>query len=112
MKAEKELIWMYKLAVSKYCGGFLKKPESGCKRDFEILLEAPRNDKDFLNWLDQLIIEGSLEYVGNIKREMGGRPTKSYVVNFKKLLEKMRRNQFYPLVCDYYEAMSPLGISK
>jgi hypothetical protein len=112
MKPEKELIWCFQLSTSQYCGGFFKKAEGGCKKDFERLLNAPENDNDFLNWIKSLIEEGSLEFVGQIQKSNRGRTVPAYVVNFKKLLDRMRRNQFYPLVCDYFEAMSPLGISK
>lgn len=110
IKPEKEVVWLFKLAESKHCGNFLKKPISACKKDFQRFLNAPENDKNFIKWIDELIEEGVLIFSEYIKRTNGGRPISSYVVDFKKLIEKLRNNEYYDSACDFFERRSHMGV--
>lgn len=109
MKKERELIWMVKLLNSEYVRTrSIKKQKSGCKRDFEILVGAPENDKNFRRFLNELIEQGYLVMFEK-KRAVGLIAT--YVVDSDKLRKRMVENPEYEAVrTAVLREESPLGI--
>ena len=107
MKQKKELIFLFILDRSKYCGGFFKKPEIGCKRDFEKLLGISEKNSEFSKWMNELIEEGVFENGGTTAN---GKP--AYFINTKKLEKRIRDNVYSDSAYNYYKKRSVIGISK
>jgi hypothetical protein len=111
MKPEKELVWIFVLLSSHFVKGFFTSPEKGCKKDYERLLNAPENNKEFGKWVNDLISEGSLEHSGIMERSDGKR-VETYIVNPKFLLERLRNNIYYNPAYVFFDSRSTLGVSK
>lgn len=112
MKDEKELIWLITLAQSKFCPKFMKKPDMGCKKDFERLLGAPENDKDFLGWLKELIEKKVLILAGQIQRGSSfSKNVDAYTIDFGKLMDLLRKNSLYDDLWKFFDSRSTAGVS-
>lgn len=93
MKNEKEFEWIVKLLNSRFikCGIF-KRQMGGCKKDFEREVGASENCKALSDWLDELIINQTLEFFEKQDR------IDYYVINKKRLLKRLEENSLYPLI--------------
>lgn len=111
MKSEKELVWIFVLLNSHFVKGLFTSPEKGCKKDYERLLNAPENNKEFNKWINELIQEGSLEHSGRIERP-DGKKVETYIVISSILLERLRKNTYYNPAYVFFDKRSAIGVSK
>ncbi len=79
-------------AYAPYLKGFFRKKGGACKKDLERLLGAPENNKNFNEWVDELISEGSLVPDGNDKKRGG---TQRFLINEKVLLNRFKNNPLF-----------------
>lgn len=84
MEVSKEYWWLVKLKMSKYRKGWIN-TTAGIKKDFERLLGAPQNSKEFHDWFNEMIEEGIIELYGEIPHPSNNKwMIKGYVVNTTK----------------------------
>jgi hypothetical protein len=95
MKEEKEVIWLMKLYNCQYIkGGLFKSPKLGCIKDFERLLNAPENDKNFNEWIKKIKLLKIIE--SNEKIKIGGiKEVDGYFVNKKEIINRLRELDIY-----------------
>lgn len=111
MKSEKELVWIFVLLNSHFVRGTFTSPAKGCKKDYERLLNAPENNKEFNKWINELILEGSLEHSGKMERA-DGKNVETYIINPTALLNRLRKNMYYNQAYVFFDKRSTLGVSK
>lgn len=100
MKVEKEFHWMLALLESRHVKRLLRS-EPACKKDFERLLGAPENDRDFTAWFYQLVAAGALEAAGEVKR--GSRSgVQGFLVNRTVLERLLSENPVFPVAVRYF----------
>ena len=112
MKPEKEFAWLLKLSTSDYCGNLFKTPKLGCKKDFERLLNAPENDKEFTRWFNSLISSEIFVYSENIQKNMFGRSVPGYNVNLNNTLEFLRTMEYYDLAHKLFNSRAIMPVPK
>ena len=109
MKPEKEMMWIAILYSSPHIKdplNFKILPDPACKKDFERLVDASENNKDFNEWLNKLIELTILEPAGKItKGNRNNVVTEGYIVSARKLEEYAKRN-FEELYKKFYKFFS------
>lgn len=93
----KELLWLSRIYSSdaiKDLSNLKFKSIPMCKKDFEIIVDAPLNDRDFYTWFDKLVMEGVLEYVGKLegKRVKDMKPIDGYIGNASNMMKYIKAN--------------------
>ena len=108
MRAEKEIVWLAKIYKSKAIRDpanlrFITTPL--CKKDFEVLLDAPENSKEFHEWFDNLVMNKVLFFTDKIRR--GNRNNvllNGYTGNISDIMRYIRENPELELVYDALDA--------
>jgi len=99
MKIEKEMKWILLLYDSPYVKDLTElkvSPRHACKKDFERLVDAPENNKDFNLWFKKLIVEEVFIFVGKGKR--GTRNNifvDEYIIHAGNLVRYAKKNPLY-----------------
>lgn len=93
-------IWMIFLYASVYTTNTLKKDTGGNKSDFErwLLLRTP--NMNFRRWCEGLISEGIIVSVGH--KLICGVEHEIFLINKKKLREKIRESKVYQIMVRHY----------
>ena len=113
MKEEKEIIWLTKLYLSDYAKKFIKSPKLCCIKDFEKLLDAPENNKDFNEWIKSMIQLGVLEFSEKIKIGYCRHLVNGYFVNRDQIKKRLREIETYSNVLyPYFSLIAELGLTK
>lgn len=97
MKPEKELIWLVKLRDSEFVVGWIKS-KSGFKKDFERLVNAPMNSKEFHDWFNDLRDDGVII----IDDGRTDKTFEKFFVDKKRCDQRIKENQFNKILSDYY----------
>ena len=100
MKPEKEFKYIILLLNSQHMKSFLATKIGACKKDFEKILDAPENNKEFNDWINELIQEGSLEHNGRLQK--GNTMVRGYLVNEKALLQRFKDNGLFEPAKKYF----------
>lgn len=104
MKPEKDVKWCGKLYKSPHCRHALKFKFScipGCKKDFERIVGAGENSKEFNEWFNELKDEGVFVFVGKISRGVRNNViANGYNVDLKCLIKYVKTNPEYKDIHD------------
>lgn len=98
MKPEKEIKWLVLLYDSKHCKDLLnfKAPkEPACKKDFERLLNAPENNKEFHLWFEKLVNEKVFVFHSMITKNKNNMKFRGYIVDAPTLAKYAKSNPLY-----------------
>ena len=93
--SNRELLWMFKLYHSKYY-----KNESGCLSDFEKELGFYNKNNMLRLFLKKLIDENILEF--KCFRLVNSNSFHTYVVNKKKLFQKIKNDKDFKDIYDFF----------
>lgn len=111
MNEQKEFIYSIRLIMSQYHrGSMFRKDKSGCSKDFERICKAPENNKEFLDWIQELKNRKILEFDERIDLNKVKEP-KKYFVNDRKLLDKLKDNSHYNEAFQFFFDRSIFGIN-
>lgn len=98
MKAEKEIIWLIDLRDSEFVQGWFR-AKSGSKKDFERLLGAPNNSKEFSIWFNEMRDDGIIV----LSEEAGdGTQHDKFMVDKKICDQKIKENRHNKILHKYY----------
>jgi|GEM_PF-4789520 len=111
MKQEKETIWLIKLYQSNYYVGFFK-TNCACIKDFEIVCDAPTNDKNFRNWIKEMKELGVIEFFERKNNGGFGRTVDYFVVNKSLILKRLRELDTYIKIVKFFNSKEIFGASK
>jgi len=102
MKIEKEMKWILLLYDCPHVKDFTElkiSPIPACKKDFERLVDAPENNKDFNEWFKKLIVEEVFIFVGRCVRGTRNNVfADEYIINAGNLVRYAKTNPLYPKI--------------
>ena len=111
MKEEKEVIWLIRLYQSNYFKGFFK-TNCACIKDFEIVCNAPINDKNFRNWIKEIIESELIEFYERKNNGGFGRTVDYFVINKSLILKRLRELDTYLKLVKFFDSKEIFGASK
>lgn len=111
MKPEKEFKFIIRMLNSNYIkDGLFSKPKGGCKKDYEKLVGASESDKEFYEWINELINFGVLESCG-IDESSKGKEIEHYIINYNLLVKIAENNKIYKESYKFFDSKSNFGLN-
>lgn len=112
MEEKKEVIWLIKLFQSEFVKSKFFNSKVACVKDFERLLNAPENDKNFRKWINEMKELSVIEFFKKINNRRNGKPVDGFVVNKENVLKRLRSLETYDNLVKFFDSRAMFGVDK